>query len=335
MLIEDLLSQESILERVDTYSIYSFYIGKELEVGRAYCSPLRVDDNIPSFALFEYQSTLLFKDHGINEAGNVFKFIKLLFDYKTMEDVYERINMDFDLELVGRNDYVKPVNKAKRINGFKVKPKLEKIEISSKNQNSFEFIEYWKGYDIVKEVRDYYNTTEPVIVYFTYKDGKEIIFYPKSLCIAYRIYDKYKTCMPKEDKRNKWKTNFPEAYVEGYLQLKYEKDFCIITKSMKEAMFFRQHFDWDSVAGKSESTMIKRFIMLKLLSKFKYIFIWMDNDIAGQRAQRKYMEKYPFLIPVFINHKRKDPTDMYKYSSNKKEILNIIYNLIWQHLNKK
>lgn len=328
MLLENLVTEEAILERVDDYSIYSFYIGQEFEVGRAYSSPLRIDDSVPSFALFKYNNVIFFKDHGLSITGNVFSFVKLLFEYTKMDDVLNRINSDFDLGLQSDSTYVVPAVKAHRVNNYKVKAKVKDIRIVSRTINSTDYKDFWNQYGISLITLLKYNVTEVTAVHYFYEDGATSVYYPRGLSIAYRIYDKYKLYMPKTERKNRFRNNYPLSYVEGYLQLEYKYDFCIITKSTKEIMFFREHFGWDAVAGKSESTIIKRFMMLKLLDKFEKIYIWLDNDIAGQKAQKAYLKEYPFLVPIYYYVEDKDPTDSYKNSTNKQEVLNEIKQLI-------
>lgn len=330
-MLEDLISEDSILERVDAYSIYSFYIGQELEVGRPYNSVLRPDDDpdiLPSFALFTYGKTLLFKDHGLGISGNVFKFVKLRFGFDTHLQALSRINVDFELELSGGVPCEKSANIPKLIATYTERPKVKDISVVSKKVLSAAYKSFWREYDVTSKTLNYYETVDVSIVYFTLTDNKVITFYPKTLCIGYPIYDKFKTYMPYEQKPNRFKNNYPPNYVEGFLQLKFVLSFCIITKSTKEIIFFREHFDWDTVAGKSESALIPRHMMLKLAQKFKYLFVWMDNDIAGQKAQLKYMQEYPFLIPIYYLVERKDPTDMYKFSTDKQKVLNEIKTLI-------
>jgi hypothetical protein len=319
-MFETLLTEDNVLERVDAYSIYSFYIGSELEVGRVYLSPLREDDIKPSFSLYEYKGTLFFRDHGKGISGNVFKFIKILFGFNTSMEVLSAVNKDFDLELQGGIPYVKG-EKAPLIASYKKKAKLVKIEVASR-KNQRVFLEYLMEYGITKRTSDYYEATEAAVLYFHYEDNLTRTVYPKTLCIAYPIYDKYKIYQPFEDQR--FFNNYPSDYVEGFLQLKYEKDFCIITKSTKEIMFFREHYDWDTVAGKSESTHVTRVIMLILLKRFKKIYIWLDNDTTGLARQALYLQEYPFLIPVYFNVPQKDPTDFYKTTKNKAFALSVI-----------
>jgi len=332
MLLDNILEEETILERVDEYSIYSFYIGKELELGTAYNSPLRDDDGIPSFAMYLYKGKIFFKDHALGISGTVLTFVRELFRYTTYLDAMSRVNIDFDLGLFGGNPNIAKLGeKPKLSNGYKVRKKVQAIKVSSVEKNSTAYIEFWNRYGITLDVLKYYNVTEVDIIQYVYKSST-LVVYPKELTIAYRIYLKYKIYTPFGDKAKKFLNNYPINYVEGYLQLKYEKNFLVITKALKEIMFFRSHFDWDSSAGKSENTMIRRHIMLKLVQRYKYIFIWLDNDVAGIRAQKAYMEEYPFLIPIFHDVEEKDPTDYWEKANDKKSALKEIKNLIMNKL---
>ena len=328
MVFDRILEQETILARVDAYSIYSFYIGKELELGTAYVSPLRDDDGIPSFAMYLYKGQIFFKDHALGLSGTVFSFVKALCGYQTMMDAMSRINQDFELELLGGNQNITKTGlKPKLSNGYKVRAKVQSIKVHS-IPDTKEMCQFWNDFGILKAVRELYHATQIDIIQYIYNNSV-VVVYPAVLTVAYRIYQEYKIYTPHGDKSKKFLNNFLNSYVEGYLQLKRVKNFVIITKAMKEIMFFRSHFDWDSVAGKSENTMIKEFILRKLQLDYKYVFIWLDNDAAGQRAQQAYLKEYPFLIPIHYDVEYKDPTDQYKYSENKREVITEIKQLIY------
>ena len=81
-ILEETLSVDTILKYVDDYSMYSFYIGKELELGKAYSSPFR-DDVHPSFSLFQGDGRIYFKDHATTYKGDVFKFIQVILEKST------------------------------------------------------------------------------------------------------------------------------------------------------------------------------------------------------------------------------------------------------------
>jgi len=91
-------------------------------------------------------------------------------------------------------------------------------------------------------------------------------------------------------------------------------DLLVITKSTKECILFRCHWDIQAVSGKSETTPIPDFIMQRYLSHFKRVVLWLDPDQAGLESTEKYLSLYPSLevatVPQHI--KEKDPTDIYE-----------------------
>ena len=74
-IIKKNITLDWILSKVNVYDIYSHYIG-EFKVGHIYKSPFRKDRN-PSFGIFysKTKNTLLFKDHGTGECGDVIYII--------------------------------------------------------------------------------------------------------------------------------------------------------------------------------------------------------------------------------------------------------------------
>jgi len=333
-LFEDILEEENILKRYDDYSIYCYYLGYDPEFGKAYHSPLRDDDDIPSFSIFKVKDgTILFRDFATGKSGNVFKFVQEYFGYSSILDALSKINVDLDLQLTGgkkmpRNGIKQP----KLVKQPAINP-LEKIEVLT--ENSSEIYKYFSQYGISSKSMELYNARQVITLKLNYKKDYKL-FYPKELTISYRVGLHYQIYSPNtRDKRKKRFINdLPANVVFGLNQLDKKQEFIIITKSVKEIMFFHSHFGWKSVAPKSETTMISRENMIKLLQVSKKIFIWFDYDKAGQEAQAKYLKEYPFLIPIYYRKKDKDPTDAYKNSNNKELILKEIKELIWQQKKK-
>ena len=74
------LSIQEILDKVNEYDIYSYYMGT-FKIGHLYNSPFRKDNN-PSFAVYKgRRGNLMFKDHGTGDCGNVIQFVKLMTGY--------------------------------------------------------------------------------------------------------------------------------------------------------------------------------------------------------------------------------------------------------------
>jgi len=315
------LSVENILSLVDDYSIYTHYIEQELELGDTYSSPLRDDDSSPSFSLFysygkNKVDKIYFKDHALG-SGDVFDFVSLLFRDSSgrlpFNKVLEQVNKDLNLGL-GSGKYVQ--NCTKRIRTRPIEKERKKIFIVSKKVESSRFLDYWKSLGISKRIRDMYFCTEPSTVIYKGKNSMDYT-YPSGLTIAYRIYAEYKLYKPFAPKKDKFRNNYPPEFVEGWLQIDWSRtDYICITKAMKECMYFREHWDIQAIAGKSESNMIPDFLMAKILKHFDKVYIWLDPDATGILYTSRYLELYPTLIPCHMPEDAidKDITDFHLHN---------------------
>lgn len=333
---DNFLSKENILRVIDDYSIYSFYIGAELELRTKYSSPLREGDNDPSFSLFYSKyldDVILFKDNATGNSGNVFDFLELYLNLPSKE-VLCQINSDFGL---GFNGQEMGNFKPHLVKSKPLKKHPKEIKVVLNDPPTKEFLEYWQRLDISEQTRDLYYARNPRVIHYNSPDGN-IIIVARTLTISYEILGKYKIYHPFEDKKLKFRNNYLDNFVEGALQLTFQKSFAIITKATKECMFFREHFDWDSVAGKSETTPISLYFMENVLKvKYETVFIWLDPDKSGITSQENYLKNYPWLVPIAFDSSisDKDPTDFYdrmKREGKAQEALKIIKNLITKHL---
>tara|TARA_R110000744_G_scaffold348607_2_gene454198 strand:+ start:1096 stop:2121 length:1026 start_codon:yes stop_codon:yes gene_type:complete len=329
------LTSENILREVSDYDLYCEYIGADLEIGIKYSSPLREGDDDPSFVLYEskFKDALMFKDHADGRFGDVFDFIGQFLGIEGRYKICKQINSDLHLGFDGEEvpDFVPVVRKR-----VKVQREEVSIQVTSK-EYSDEFLSYWDTLSIKQDVIKLYFAKDVALLHFITKSAHKTIT-PKDLCISYEILGFYKVYQPTGDRTYKFRNNYPPKFVEGALQLKFKSNFCIITKSMKECMFFRQHWDWDSVASTSENTMVSEYFVKNTLQKnYNKVFIWLDSDIPGIRAQQKYIEKYPWMIPIRDKKfpEYKDPTDLYygaKQEGWEVEALYHIFSLITTRL---
>lgn len=314
---ETALTVANVRELVDDYSLISHYLGQELELQTKYSSPLRKGDEHPSFSIFYgydklESDKLYFKDQIGTAHGDVFEFLRLYLGAVSIQAVLEQVNFDLKLGLNGEenNMYLKPTV-IKKVPRSKERPKLDIVSIPYTRQ----FLMYWHGkYGVVDYWLKYYNTKCVHSIHYVYSNKTSIIV-PKTLTIGYPIGAFNKIYMPYESKENRFRNDYPQNYVEGHLQIDWSRnDLLVITKASKEIIFFRNHWNIQSVAGKSETTFIPDFIMQQYLKHFKRVVLWLDPDEAGVRSMNKYKELYPKLeIPNFANTvEEKDPTDIYE-----------------------
>lgn len=322
------LSVENIRELVDDYSLISYYIG-ELELNMSYSSPLR-DDDTPSFSIYYgyggrgNEGKIYFKDHVVG-SGDVYKFLTIYFN-ATVREVLQQINMDMELGFeTGEitKELKKTILKTKPL--IKERPKIQVIS----QMPTKAYLDYWGTLDISQATRDRYNAKCLSAWQYHYSD-RIVTKSAKDIIVGYSIGDKHKIYRPKAPrKKDKFRTDYPPDYVEGYLQLDWEKkDRCLITKATKECMFFAEHFALNAVAGKSESTEIPEYIMNILVNHFDEVDVWLDPDEAGEKMATIYSAKYDKVniirTPQFVSEK--DATDI--YTALGKDSLPLINNIL-------
>lgn len=278
--------REQLLEQVDEYSIYEYYI-EDFELDKALRVPYREDNN-PSFSVFESDGDgPLYKwyDHARGDHGDI---VDLLFRLNPGKKLYEIIDM-VKSDLGGK----KP-----RPRKPKTPTKIEIIPMSYSQQD----LAYWNLHGITIGTLIKYNVFS-VARYFL--NGAEKV--PPGLMYAYQIDDLYKLYSPHP---KFFINNYTRDMVEGLKQLPERGDILIIDKSLKDIMFCHE-IGYPAVAGKSEGTLICSEIMLNLKSRFKRLVLMLDNDEAGKRCTEKYLEAYPFLEHKFLEG-AKDKTDLCK-----------------------
>lgn len=335
---QNILSKANILKYVDDYSIYSFYIGEELELYTKYSSPLREGDDDPSFSIYYSKyltDQIWYKDQSSGKFGNVFQFLQEFMEGNpSLKTVLLQINSDFGLGLA--DDEVAEF-KPYVVKKPPVKKEPVEIQVTRHKQETQNYLDYWGALEVPKEVRDLYYFSDVSVIHYIGDDHITIV--AKTLTISYEILGCYKVYQPFAERKYKFRNNYLDTFIEGAMQLKFHKDFAIISKATKECAFFRAHFDWEVVAGKSENTMITPYFMNEVLKKrYKRVFIWLDGDPAGVVAQQRYLDMYPWLEPIVFDEciQQKDPTDFFlrqKERGLRVEALDYLQKLITNKLN--
>ena len=300
------MSLRDLLEKLDDYTIYSYYLGS-FKPKTLMNSPLRPDDKIPSFAIFPSKTgDLLFKDHGTGEAGNALKFIKLYRGIQTREElerellkIVRRMNPN---ETIRTNNYTKLVGSGVTDIGIVRQPFTE---VDKK---------YWKQFHISIDTLKKFNVFS--IKYFLCNRVVRGTYKEDSPMYAYKVYDRFKIYRPLASKYTKWRTNLTNRHVQGLAELPQEGgDLLIITKSLKDVMCLYE-MGFNAIAASSETTFIPEDILQSLRSKWKHIVILYDRDAAGMQNARKYSKQYKFdAIFVHKKFKAKDVSDAVKLNS--------------------
>ena len=296
--LDSLLYDETdILERVDEYTLYCRYLKYEPIIGGKYRSPIRPNDEDPSFGIYERKyghgaNEFLWKDQAAGVHGDIF-------------DLVSRIYM------VPRARAMLQVCNDANIGGIQVgEPKLVEyearytsdihIKVVSK-KFGYKELEYWKQYNVGVSLLKLYNVTPIQSYWLTAEQTYPSL--PKGLAFAYRIWDKYQLYFPKAEKAKKFRNNWTDICVPGFLQLRYDQPLCIITKAYKDVLCLRA-LGYEAVAPKSETTMLPKQCITHLQGRYSRVVTLFDNDGKHKAGE------YPFEeLHVPLASGTKDVTD--------------------------
>lgn len=298
------VTKDLILNYVTEYDIFCYYSNIRLIVNVLYLSPFRKETR-PSFGIFNTsRNVLMFKDFGLGEAGDCFKFASLILNLKGFD-----LNKQIYLDLIADKKIIKT--------NIESIPILDRETVSiAVNTIPFsqEALVFWNSYGISIETLNKFKVTEINKYWINgvlreYKTKNNLIF-------AYEIYDKYKIYKP-FNRQYRFVTNCTNIDIQGWEQLDYSKDTVIITKSTKDIMVLHE-LGYTSIAVGGEGHNIPDKVIDILRNNFKYIIILFDKDKAGMLNARKLVNKYKDFGFIFTTKKDKDISDHYK--NNGKEL---------------
>ena len=287
------MSLRDLLDKLDDYTIYSYYLGS-FKPGKLMNSPLRSDDKMPSFAIFPSKTGgLLFKDHGTGESGNALKFIKLYKGIQTRNELEREL-----LRIVRLSNPTSNVATVTRT----YTPRGD-TDIGIVRQPFTEVDKkYWKQFHISIDTLKKFNVFS--IKYFLCNRVVRGTYKEDSPMYAYKVYDRFKIYRPLASKYTKWRTNLTNRYVQGLAELPEEGgNLLIITKSLKDVMCLYE-MGFSAIAASSETTFIPEDILQSLRSKWNHVVILYDRDKTGMLKSRDYNRRYK-LDCIFVHKKFK------------------------------
>lgn len=307
----------------------------DLDVGYTTLSPLR-EDKHPSFTLFVHNTKdeVYYKDWSTGDSGDLFRFVRKWYLYNKQiildrdYNIYTQIQEDIKKGGLDKLDKKARLSLTKSIKKVREKQKnTTKIQIVA-DRYTKEQLDWWKSFGISKATLDEYLVLP--VKYLYINDMIRASVSKDNPIYAYQIGKYYKIYQPLNTKY-KWRNNYPSFYVEGMVQLLERlerRDILFITKSLKDVMVLHE-LGFDSVAGKSESSMIleKQLNILRGQYPDTKIYLLMDNDEAGVRASNKYHRQYGFKQIFLPKQKAKDISD-YVRDYGKSEAYTFLKNAI-------
>ncbi len=300
---------------IDTIWAFQFYLG--LPTGtltgqdEKISSPFARDSN-PSFSIYKSKHSLSgpYRWHCLATGlkGDVVDLVAILRAPDRniplpRPQAFRAIKKDFDNFLQGTQDY-RPIEH--KIN---TKGKVTAWELRKWSAEDFE---WWSQFGISAEILEFFNVApmgefkmhkikNNVEMNMTFNNSKAYGFLTKSGALA-KIYQ------PDQKDAKYIKV---QEYLQGFDQLLFNKPNLMILSALKDGMCFHglNFEEFEILAPDSENVMIPAEVMMMLKEKYPKIYVLMDNDEAGIKATEKYVEMYPWVIPVYLTGMSKDISD--------------------------
>lgn len=297
------VTEQSILERVDEYSLYCFYLESQPAIGGIYHSKIR-KDVYPSFGIFEltrrptraveYFTQFAWKDNGVGKIGDIFDLVQILCTLPTRTDAMFKIATD-----MGLLEGTIPVTKLEIVEPTRTTVCRIRVETQEFTPQD---ISYWNQFNISEQILKEYNCRR--VKYYFLNEYQPCPYAPKQM-YSYRIHDRYQLYQPFEEKSKKFRNDWTEIHIPGITQLQ-RRDLCIVTKAYKDVMSLRS-FGFDAVSPRGENIPLSSRAIEYLQKRYSKVVVLFDND--GKHSAHLY----PFpAIEVPIESETKDITDYCK-----------------------
>lgn len=283
-------------------------------------SPLREDDDTPSFSLTEWNGKVYWKDFGTGESGDIINLMARLW-FVSYQEALLKIKLDCGRSIPSNNLVRKYKGKISLTHG-------SDIQVKVRDWHKWDE-EYWAQYGISLNTCKYCDVhpishafftrteegnTETLCVpmdklayaYFEWKDGIQSI----------KLYQPYSTKLKWLSKHNKsvW-----DLWTQAFDWAKNKSNKAvIITSSRKDAMCLWQNLKVPAMSLQGEGYIPKPQVMQQVLDTFKTVYLWYDNDFShtgdnpGQDNAHKLQEMFPALKNICIpkEYQAKDPSDL-------------------------
>lgn len=290
-------TKDEILETIGQVAIFERYLGIEVQTRKHFCSPLRKDKH-PTCNFSWHKGILYYRDWSEKEPKTCFDLVMQLYNI----DFYSSLNkIAKDFGLVDSNvsynkdyQFSKQERTSKGRSTIEVKIKnftdvdntyLDEYLISNTTLRRFKVFSIYKAWCNGK-LSYTYNNKDPALGYYFGDDQWKIYFY-------------------KRDNNYRFLSNTNR--INGYKQLPYTAEYCIITKSMKDVMCLYE-FGIPSIALQSETQVPKESIIEELYKRYDKLYTLYDYDYTGVSTANKIWKRYgiPYL---FFTEEVKDFSD--------------------------
>lgn len=304
------LTKQNILNRISGYDIFVYYINGFNQLGKKFKSELRKDTNPTCSVKQVGLNYFLYRDFATGDSLDCFSYVQKKYNLTFIETL-AKINVDFNLNL--NSDIVfTPSEKTPIIHKIENLPieNYKTITVKKRKWSKLDKLFWFDSIEATSKlleqnlifpiscffINNIYYKTEPVAYcYINYnEDGEEV----------YKIYQPF-------SKECKWISNYNNNTLFGNeLNLKpFEKDYLIITKSLKDTVTLKL-LGFNVVNPPSENSNLEKFFTRNPTYLNKSILLY-DNDKAGLAYAKKQFEELG--IPFYYFEEDLGVKDSFEY----------------------
>lgn len=314
---------EELMSRLNQQQAFEHYIGKfTLNVGRS-AWPLRKDKRGTSFTVYMMSNGRLgYKDFADDSLhGGIVDLVMHLFSIdknqaiRKIADDMGIVCSEVDGHSIITRDSIAKESKHHCL-----------IQVTA-GRWSQRRIEYWENnYGLTIDTlraEDVYVPKEWSI------NRKKQLIYPNELIYVYRYPEGFQVYMPERPKKDKWRTNLPLTYIEGWDKVDTSNE-VLFTKSKKDKMYLQQFIPFPVMRTINESVAAFTPDVVNKL-KGKRVWINMDNDRTGKESSWKVCRllweneiecKHLNVPDIHLNNNVTDFTDWRKHDGHDENVIN-------------
>lgn len=318
------LDYNSIKEVVDELSILNYYFNITSIPCVIKC-PYRIDNN-PSLGFYTRDGeTIMWTDFSTREKGNILSLLSRY--WKTnLKDTYNRLIKD--LPNIKQHEFKTGIKSTSKI----YVTTSSDIDLRCKVRDWKKYdIEYWESFGInLKWLKyaDIYPISHKIII----KNNKKYVFKADKYAYAYVEFKDNKVTLkiyqPYNTKGFKWANRHDRSVISLWTKIPKTGDKVCICASMKDALCLWANTGIPSIALQGEGYGMSDTAINELKSRFKQVYICLDNDKAGIEDAKSLASKTGFINVVLPKiNEAKDISDLYLSLQNKQQFKNILLDL--------
>lgn len=315
-------SMPEIVKRVSRIDLLSHFLGIN-SLPALINSPLRNDDNNPSFFIFSPDgNNVFYRDYATGDTGDIYDLLQAV-EHKSFSEL---IGIIVNEKKFQKTDFHNISSQGKCA-------KKASVDIKVKTRDWKEYdIEYWKSYGISLQWLKYAEVY-PISHKIIYKEGNRYVF--PAAKYAYVFVERKENNVSLKvyqplNKKFKWATTNDGSVVGLWAKIPKTGDKLCICSSLKDALCLWANTGIPAIYVQSETTGLSSTAQEVLKSRFKHIYICFDNDNAGLLDGESLSSKTGFQNVVLPDFKGgKDISDFYKLYG-KEEFIKTIKPLFYE-----